>query len=47
MKVDLKTIQGRLGHADFGTTANIYAHLADSLQQEAADKINEILKIKK
>ena len=25
--VDLKVIQARLGHADFATTANIYAHL--------------------
>ena len=45
MKVDLKTIQGRLGHADFGTTANIYAQLADSLQQEAADKINPVRQV--
>ena len=45
--IGLKAIQGRLGHADFTTTANIYAHLADSLQQEAADKINEVLKLGK
>lgn len=44
MGVNLKTIQGRLGHSNFNVTANFYAHIADELQQEAAQKINGILK---
>ncbi|MDK2889102.1 MAG: integrase [Thermoanaerobacter sp.] len=45
--VNLKTIQGRLGHSNFNVTANFYAHIADELQQEAAEKINGVLKVKK
>ncbi len=43
--VNLKTIQGRLGHSNFNVTANFYAHIADELQQEAAEKINSVLKV--
>ncbi|AEG14647.1 integrase family protein [Desulfofundulus kuznetsovii DSM 6115] len=43
--VNLKTIQERLGHSNFNVTANFYAHIADELQQEAAEKINGVLKM--
>lgn len=42
-KVDFKTLQKRLGHADFNTTMNIYAHVADDLQRDATDKITSLL----
>ncbi|OAT79306.1 site-specific integrase [Desulfotomaculum copahuensis] len=45
--INLKTIQGRLGHSNFNVTANFYAHVANELEQEAAEKINEVLKCSK
>jgi len=42
-KVDFKTLQKRLGHSDFNTTMNIYAHVADDLQRDATDKITSLL----
>lgn len=42
-KVDFKTLQKRLGHADFNTTMNIYAHVAEDLQRDATDKITSLL----
>lgn len=41
--VDLKVIQKRLGHADFNTTANIYAHLMPGAQAEATEKVDRLL----
>lgn len=40
MKVDNKTIQARMGHADIQTTLNIYAHCLPSMNQEAGDKLD-------
>ena len=40
--VPLKHIQEWLGHSDFTTTANIYAHLDKSKKQESADVISNI-----
>ncbi len=40
---DLKTISAALGHSTISTTANIYLHAVESLQQEAADRINLIV----
>lgn len=42
-KVDFKTLQKRLGHSNFNTTMNIYAHVAEDLQREATDKITSML----
>lgn len=42
-KVDFKTLQKRLGHSDFNTTMNIYAHVAEDLQRDATDKITSLL----
>ena len=40
--VPLKRIQEWLGHLDFSTTPNIYAHLDKSKKQESADVISSI-----
>lgn len=41
--VDFKTLQKRLGHADFSTTMNIYAHVTEEMNREATDKISSLL----
>jgi integrase len=41
--VSLKTIQARLGHQDFGTTANTYSHLLAGAQAEAVAKVDELM----
>ncbi len=40
---DLKTISGALGHSTISTTADIYAHVASSLQHEAATRLDSML----
>ena len=42
-RVDLKTISDVLGHSQIGITANLYAHLAPSLQREAANALEAVL----
>ena len=42
-KVSLKQIQEWLGHSNFATTANIYAHLDYSSKIESAETISNIL----
>ena len=37
----LKVVQERLIHADIGITANIYSHVAPSIQRETADVFSE------
>lgn len=44
-QVDVRTVSGRLGHAQTSTTMNIYSHALQSLDQAAADKL-ELLFIK-
>ena len=39
----LKVVQERLGHADVGTTANIYSHVAPTLQRQAADVFSDAM----
>ena len=41
--VSLKTIQARLGHQDFGTTANTYSHILEGAQAEAVAKVDELM----
>lgn len=45
--VKMKAIQEWLGHSDFSTTANIYAHLDYSEKVESANLMSNILKIPK
>lgn len=41
--VSPKVVQQRLGHADVSVTLNTYTHVLPSMDQEAADKIDDIL----
>ena len=40
--VPMKQIQEWLGHADFGTTANIYSHLDYTAKQNSANTISSV-----
>jgi len=42
--VDLKTVQSRLGHANFNLTLNTYAHLIDANDKAAAETFSGLLK---
>ena len=42
--VDLKVIQKRLGHRDFATTANTYAHLLQGAQDDAVARMSAMMK---
>lgn len=44
---NLRTVAGRLGHAQTSTTANIYAHAIQSADVAAADMLGDILTINK
>lgn len=39
-----KEVQDRLGHADIGTTMNIYAHVTEEKREETADKFFNYMK---
>lgn len=41
--ISLKQIQEWLGHSDFSTTANIYAHLDAASKRESAETMASIL----
>lgn len=41
--VDMKIIQQRLGHANFATTADMYAHLMTDSQAKATEKLGELM----
>jgi len=43
-RVDLKTIQERLGHSSIAITADIYSHVSADMQQEAAGKIDSLFR---
>ena len=45
--MDIKTISHMLGHTDVGFTMNTYMHVTDSMQQNVADTMGELLKSKK
>jgi integrase len=38
-----KVVQERLGHSDISLTLNTYSHVMPGMQQDAADKIDELL----
>lgn len=44
--VSMKEVQEWLGHSDYSTTANIYAHLEYSSKLSSANTMNQIIKIK-
>ena len=39
-----KVVSERLGHASIGITLDIYSHVLPSMQEEAAEKIDEGLR---
>jgi len=41
--VHAKIVQERLGHADISMTLNTYSHVLPSMQEEAAEKLDELL----
>lgn len=41
--INPKIVQERLGHADISLTLNIYSHVLPSMQDEAADKLDELV----
>lgn len=41
-EVSMKAIQERLGHSRHQTTADIYAHVSDSVSRAAADKLEDL-----
>jgi integrase len=43
--VDLKTVSNALGHSTISTTADIYAHVTDSLMRDAAEKIHDAIAV--
>lgn len=38
-----KIVQERLGHANISTTIDTYSHVTPSMQQAAADRLDEVL----
>ena len=46
MNVPLKSVSSRLGHADIRTTANIYGAALQSIDHQAADKMDSFLRQK-
>lgn len=40
---DIRTVSGRLGHSQTSTTLNIYAHLMQSADKNAADVVSSVL----
>ncbi|MEP6299957.1 MAG: site-specific integrase, partial [Ilumatobacter sp.] len=41
--VPVRTVSGRLGHANASTTLNVYAHFLEASDREAADVIGNLL----
>ena len=40
---DMKIVSEMLGHADIRTTYNIYSHVSEQMQRQAADKLDSVL----
>ena len=41
--VPVRTVSGRLGHANAATTLGVYAHFVEQSDQEAAEKLGALL----
>jgi integrase len=41
--IDLKVTSQRLGHSAVGITGNLYTHVADELDRQAAQKLDDLL----
>jgi integrase len=41
--INPKIVQERLGHSDISMTLNTYSHVLPSMQEEAADKLDELV----
>ena len=46
-KVDVKTVQTRLGHANASITLNLYAHAVPENDRDAADLVGDLFKGRK
>lgn len=44
--VDIRTVSGRLGHAQTSTTLNIYAHQLQEVDRKAADTMGDLLNVR-
>ena len=42
---DIRTVAGRLGHAQTSTTTNTYSHVIQSANRVAADRLDAMLKV--
>ncbi|WP_281269152.1 site-specific integrase [Bacillus taeanensis] len=42
--VGVKEIQLRLGHSDYKTTMNIYAHMTKNMEENAAEKFSQLMR---
>ena len=42
-KVNARVVQERLGHANVGITLNVYSHVTDSMQDDAAETVADIV----
>lgn len=40
--VDVRTVSGRLGHAQTSTTMNIYSHQLKKMDEKAAEALNDL-----
>lgn len=41
--VPMKVVSEKLGHAQIGITMNLYSHVTLAMQQEAADRMDQLL----
>ena len=41
--IDMKTVQTRIGHANIAMTMDVYAHCTPVMDQNAANKVDNIL----
>lgn len=42
--IDIKTVQGNLGHATAAFTLDVYGHVTDRMKREGADKMEDFIR---